>query len=129
MGFGIEVLFDEDMMEVHMKKHRKVSAGVAGLLLMAAGSASAAWYKVKIVQVVPRTNSGDVVVQLKPGSGETHFTGRVRGLIPGTEAGANKIMAVMLSAVAMNTEVTVEMAKVPAWSSAQVITGAGLIAP
>ena len=89
----------------------------------------AGWYSVKVVQVVPRADTGDVFVQISPGAGETSFTGVARGIIQGSDSGANKIMAVLLTAVSLGSEVTVEMASTPAWNPAQIITSSGLKAP
>jgi hypothetical protein len=89
----------------------------------------AGWYSVKVVQVVPRADTGDVFVQVSPGANETNFTGVARGIIQGSDSGANKIMAVLLTAVSLDSEVTVEMASTPAWTPAQIITGSGLKAP
>lgn len=89
----------------------------------------ATWYQATVFQVVPRTSSGNVLVQLKPGPNETRFTGTVRGILPGSEAGASKLLAVLLTATALKSPVTIEMASVPSWNPPQVITGVGLVAP
>lgn len=117
-----------------MKKH-SVKGFLANLLkasvmsVLLSSMASADWYRVKVFQVVPRTDSGDVFVQLLPGDTETRFTEKSRGVLLQTEPGANKVMAAMLTAIALNTEITVEMASVPSWGTPQVISAAGIVAP
>lgn len=104
-----------------------IAVGLLTLVLVS--PAYAAWYTVRVYQVVPRTDSGDVFVQLQPGAAETRFTGTVRGILPGAAAGTNKLMAVMLTAVALDAEITVDMAALPSWETPQVINGAGIVAP
>ena len=97
------------------------------LLLALASNANAAdWYSVKVTQVVPRTDSGDVVVQFVPGANETRFTELSRGIIFGSDAGTNKIMAVLLTSITLDSEVTVQMDNVPSYTPAQAILGSGL---
>jgi hypothetical protein len=119
-----------------MKKHsRFVQRGVfVCMLLVAASAVQAGWYRVQVHAVAPRTDSGDVVVQLRPGdgvdtSGWSLENGVVRGIVPGNAEGSSEVLAVLLTAVALSSEITVEMADTPAWSPAQVISGTGLIAP
>jgi hypothetical protein len=118
-----------------MVKNRCLSntlAKLCAIIVLSAGlasNASAAWFTVKVVQVVPRASGGDVFVQVSPGTGETAFTGVARGIIQGSDEGANKIMAVLLTAISMGAEVTIEMANPPQWNPAQIITSSGLKAP
>ena len=106
---------------------KKLLACLVALFVMASAvNASAAWYTVKIKQIVPRAASGDSYVQLLPGATETAFTGVARGIIQGTDTGANKMVAVFLTAVSLGNEVTVEMANVPSWDTPQVISSTGL---
>lgn len=112
-----------------MNKYVMKTLGVLALSMLVVSNSLAGWYSVKVVQVVPRADSGDVFVQLAPGAKETSFTGIARGIIQGSDAGANKIMAVLLTAVSLDTEVTVEMAATPAWDPAQIITSSGLKSP
>lgn len=104
-----------------------LKAGALAVLL--SSTASADWYQVKVVQIVPRAETGDVFVQLRPGDTENRFTGKSRGILLQTEPGTNKLMAVLLTAVALNTEITVDMANTPSWDTPQVIRSAGIVAP
>ena len=102
-----------------------------GVLLatVLASPSYATWYQATVFQVVPRTSSGDVFVQLKPGPNETRFTGTVRGILPGSEAGTSKLLAVLLTAAALKQPVTIDMPSLPSWDTPQVINGSGLVAP
>ena len=114
-----------------MKKSRLKTASKAlatVLATMMIGTASAGtWYQVNVVQVVPRMDTGDVIVQFR--STGTAFEGIARGMLIGTEPGTNRMLAVMLSAIALNTPITVELNNAPAPWPAQPILGTGLVAP
>jgi hypothetical protein len=97
--------------------------------MVTTSSFSADFYTAKITQVVPRAASGDVFVQFVPGTGETRFTALSRGILVGTDTGTNKVMAVLLTAITLNTDVTLLMDLVPSFATAQVIQSAGLKAP
>lgn len=116
-----------DMQKVMMPLTTLLKAGVLFALLGSAAYAD--WYRVKVFQVVPRADTGDVFVQILPGATETAFTEKSRGVIFNTEPGANKVMAVLLTSIALDAEITVEMAAVPTWATPQVITATGLVAP
>jgi len=101
----------------------------AVLFTLLGSSANAEWYRVKAYQVVPRADTGDVFVQFRPGETETRFTGLARGVLFNSQPGANKIMAVLLTSIALNAEISIEVANTPSFTPAQVITGTGLVAP
>ena len=103
---------------------------ILGLCFMVSTNSLAAdFYTAKITQVVPRAASGDVFVQFVPGTGETRFTGLARGVLLGTDTGTNKIMAVLLTAITLNADVTLLVDVVPSFATPQVIQSAGLKAP
>ena len=105
-------------------------SGLFALCFMVTTNSFAAdFYTAKITQVVPRAASGDVFVQFVPGTGETRFTGLARGVLLGTDTGTNKIMAVLLTAITLNTDVTLLVDVVPSFATPQVILSAGLKAP
>ena len=106
-----------------------VILGIASMCLLGAMNSYAAFYQVKIAQIVPRSASGDVFVQFDPGATETRFTERARGVLLGTDAGTNKVMAVLLTAVTLGAEVTILVDNVPTFTDIQVIQSAGLVAP
>ena len=99
------------------------------LFALLGSTANADWYRVKVFQIVPRSDTGDVFVQILPGTAETAFTEKSRGVLFNSDPGANKIMAVLLTSIALDTEITIEMASVPSWATPQVITATGLVAP
>ena len=103
--------------------------GVVALSIFMTSNSFATWYTVKISQVVPRSTSGDIYVQMTPGAGETSFTGLARGIIVGSDPGAKELMAVLLTAISLQTEVTVDMDTTPSWDTPQVINSTGLKAP
>jgi len=72
-----------------------------------------------VKNVAPAAGSGDTFVQLIPGkkpdgSNETAFTGAPRGIVSNGDNGANKILAVLLTAIAANANVLVQMTNPPA---------------
>lgn len=114
-----------------MKTHntfRKSRVALTLCLTLASASSGATWYKGSIRQVVPQQN-GDVVVQVDPGKGESRYSERSRVFIDGTDPGGNKLMATVLTAVALRSEITFNVASVPSFGAPQVITGIGLVSP
>ena len=104
---------------------------VAGLCLFALcfvviPSADAAFYACVVSKVIPYAN-GDVAVQFTPGTGETRFTGTVRGILDADDPGANKILAVLLTACSMGLEVNVSMDDVPSWAVIQIIKAVSMV--
>jgi hypothetical protein len=118
------------MMKRFSRHKKSVLMAATGFAMLVTGAAQAAWYEVNVVQVVPRMDSGDVVVQLSSATGAANsFDGIARGLLVGTEPGTNKMLAVMLSAIALNTTITVDLANAPSSWPPQPILGTGLVAP
>ena len=108
--------------------------GVFSLSLFLIANAQAGWYWVKVKNVAPAAGSGDTFVQVIPGkkpdgSTETAFTGAARGIVSNGDTGANKVLAVLLTAIAANANVLVQMTNPPAWNPAQIIQNAGIEAP
>ena len=99
------------------------------LVLATSSFAAPAWYKVKVTQIVPRSASGDVFVQFNPGASETRFTQTARGVLLGGDTGTNKVMAVLLTAITLNAEITMLLDNVPSFANIQVIQSTGLVAP
>ena len=118
---------------MRQKNLHKLLASVSGIValcfILTANTFAADFYTAKITQVVPRAASGDVFVQFVPGTGETRFTGLARGVLVGTDTGTNKIMAVLLTAITLNADVTLLLDVVPSFATPQVIQSAGLKAP
>jgi hypothetical protein len=100
-----------------------------GFLFSANSFAAADWYTVKIAQIVPRSASGDVFIQFDPGASETRFTQRSRAVLLGSDTGTNKVMAVFLTAVTLDAEVTILLDNVPTFANVQVVQSTGLVAP
>ena len=98
------------------------------LSLMLTANSLAANFTVKIAAVVPRAANGDVVVQFDPGTGETRFTERSRGLLLGDDTGTNKVMAVLLTAITLGQEVKLDLPNTPSFAEVQVINSTSLIA-
>ena len=108
----------------------KIPAHLLGVitlsLMLTANSLAADFYAVKLAKVNPRA-AGDVFVQFDPGTDETRFTNRARGMLLGTDPGSNKIMAVFLTAITLGSEVTLLLDNVPTFNEVQVIQSANLI--
>ena len=100
-----------------------------GMVVTTSSFAAPTWYTVKVTQIVPRSASGDVFVQFKPGASETRFTQTARGVLLGGDTGTNKVMAVLLTAITLNAEITILLDNVPSFANIQVIQSTGLVAP
>lgn len=94
-------------------------------IVLAANALAEDWYSAKLVQINPR-EGGDTYIQFKPGAFENRFSGIARGVIDGTTPGANRIMAVLLAACTLDTEVTILLDEVPSWNRAQFVLSAGM---
>jgi len=108
--------------------------GIFSLGLLLTANANAGWYWVKVKNVAPASVSGDTFVQFTPGikpNGltETAFTGAARGIVSNGDAGANKVLAVLLTAISADANVLIQMTNPPAWTPSQVILNAGIEAP
>ena len=100
---------------------------VAMFSISAPVSAASAWYKVMVIQVVPRAqNNGDVYVQVQPASGETAFTGTARLVIDGTAPGAGRLTSACMAALLLTKQITINTNTVPSFASPQQLLGAGL---
>jgi len=112
----------------------KTAFGIFTLGLLLTTNAHAGWYWVKVKNVAPAAVSGDTFVQFTPGikpNGltETAFTGAARGIVSNSDAGANKVLAVLLTAISADANVLIQMTNPPAWTPSQVILNAGIEAP
>ena len=108
-----------------MKKIKSVVVLAILMLVLAAGNASAAWYRVVITNVIPRP-AGEVDIKFTPGTGETRFTGKCVAQVIETDVGAKSMLATILTAVSINKEVTVNLVNVPSPTANQSVEGVGL---
>ena len=77
---------------------------IISLCFIMSSTAQAGWYWAKMKNVAPASGSGDTFVQFTPGkkpdgSNETQFSGVARGIVQNSDTGANKVMAVLLTAI------------------------------
>ena len=121
-----------------MKKNHNISflfstlgnlSGIALIVLALTSNAYAEFYDVKIKKIASKSDTGDVVIQIKPGKEEDRFSGKARAMLLGTDPGTNKSLAVLLTAVSLGTEITIEVNDTPTFDIIQVITSTGLVAP
>jgi len=101
--------------------------GIILLILALIPNALADTYKVKIYKIAPKSDSGDVVIQFKPGKKEDGFSGKAKGVLLGTDLGTNKSLAVILTAVSMGKEVIVEVDSMPTNDIIQIINSTGFV--
>ena len=97
-------------------------------LFIFTASASADWYKCIVDKVVPWSD-GEVRLQLLPGTGEHAFTVKVRMYIDSEQPGGKNMLATILTAVSLGSEITAESETVPTWDPIVECTGVGLVAP
>ena len=115
-------------------KMLKTTLGILTIGMMLTANAHAGWYWVKVKNVAPASVTGDTFVQVTPGikpngSTETAFTGVARGIVSNSDTGANKVLAVLLTAISADANVLIQMTNPPEWNNAQVILNAGIEAP
>lgn len=89
------------------------SISIILLMLAFIPSAHAEFYKVKIKKITPQSVSGDVLIEFKPGSTESGFSGKAKAMLLGTDLGTHESLAVLLAAVSLGTEAIVELGFVP----------------
>lgn len=94
-------------------------------LVMFASNAYATWYRVSITNVIPRP-AGNVDLKFVPGEGIDSFSGKCVAHIDETDAGANQMLATILTAVSLNKELTINLEFYPSVSANQPILGVGL---
>lgn len=109
----------------------KKSILIVGLILFASfvlltSNATAGWYNASVTRVVPYAD-GSARVQILPGEGEDRFTGTARGEILAGDPGANKMLAVILTAISMTKEVSIWFTNDPSWEPVEQIKGVGLV--
>jgi len=86
-------------------------------------------YRVKIKTIRPEAATGDVIIQVKPGTNEKNFTGKARVMLVDGEPGTNRLMATLLTAVSLNTEVIINVTNPPSYEEIQTVISTSLIAP
>lgn len=89
-------------------------------------ASAAGWYKTRIIQIVPWSD-GEVRLQLKASATETKIPGAVRMFIDTTTPGGKNIMATVLIAMNLDSEVTIRSESVPEWDRTYEISAMGLV--
>jgi hypothetical protein len=115
-----------------MSKLLRQIGKVFGVFLMAMALSTSAFaekYRVQILKVTSVSDTGDVIIQFKPGGKEDGFDGRARAMLLGTDLGANKSLAIILSAVSLDAEVLIQVESPPTNDFVQVISSIGFSAP
>ncbi|MDX9895091.1 MAG: hypothetical protein RBS34_06590 [Desulfofustis sp.] len=85
------------------------------------------WYKVKVVSTVTRPN-GSVIIQFVPGTNETRFQNPGRAQIEPRAEGMNRMLATILTAVALDYEISIGLNKLPS-STPQNMEAVALLSP
>lgn len=115
------------------KQLLKFPAHLVGIVLLSltfTTNSFADWYDVKILKISPRSASGDVFIQVAPGVNETKFTvDPSRVILLGTDKGTSTIMDLLLTAISLNSEVSISVARKPTWVNPQIVTSVGFTAP
>ncbi|RLA03406.1 MAG: hypothetical protein DRQ45_02960 [Gammaproteobacteria bacterium] len=105
------------------------TAGLAVLGLALSANVLAESYRVKIKRIGPESATGDIIIQVKPGSNEDAFTGKALVMLEDTDPVKNQAMATLLTAVSLNAEVIIDVPNPPSFNNIQIITSTTLIAP
>lgn len=106
---------------------RIILPALLGVLL--SGAVSAANYTVKIKAVRVESISGDVIIQVKPGNKENGFSGKARVMLANADNGTNRALALLLTAVTLNTEVSINVTNPPSYDDIQNIDSISLSPP
>ena len=102
-------------------------AGITLLSLVLCTGVMADSFRVKIKRVTVEAGNGDIIIQVKPGTGEKDFTEKSRVMLVGTDPGTDRAMAALLTAASLNTEVLIDVANPPSFNDIQVVTRLSLI--
>ena len=94
------------------------------LILGTVSNSFAVWYTCKVAGITPSPN-GQVNVNLLPGTGETRFTEKSRVRL-NSSAGANNILATILTAISLNMEIKFNLDYIPSLDN-QDILGINLV--
>ena len=86
-------------------------------------------YRVKIKSIRPESATGDIIIQVKPGTNEKNFSGKARVMLVGSDPGTNRALAAMLTAVSLKAEVVINVINPPSYADIQAIISSSLIAP
>ena len=106
---------------------RTLALAAAGLALSA--NVLAANYKVKIKSLRVEPVSGDIIIQVKPGANEKGFSGKARVMLLGSSTGTNRSLALLLTAVSLNTEAIINVTNPPTYDDIQTLDSISLSAP
>jgi len=86
-------------------------------------------YSVKVKKVRSDVTTGDIVIQVKPGTSEKNFTGKARVMLSSNDLGTNRALATLLTAVSLNTDVIVDVPNPPSYGDIQAISSLSMVAP
>ena len=104
-------------------------AGTILLSLVLCSGVMADTFRCKVKRVTAEAGNGDIIIQVKPGAGETDFTEKSRVMLVGTDPGTDRAMAALLTAVSLNTDVLIEVANPPSFNDVQIVTSLSLVPP
>ena len=96
------------------------------VVLFAVSNVFAGNYEVKLIRSKV-LNTGEVVLQVRPGVSETYFTGLARLNIAADDPGKNAMYATILTAISLNKEVVAVATNHPSWESPQYIDAVSII--
>lgn len=85
------------------------------------------YYRVRVVSTVTRPN-GSVIIQFVPGTNETRFQGLGKAQIEPAAEGTNRMLASILTAVALDYDISVGLNKIPS-STTQNLEVVALLSP
>jgi len=105
---------------------RTIGLAIIGLMLSA--NALADNYKVKIKSLRVESISGNIIIQVKPGNNEKGFSGKARVMLANADNGTNRAMALLLSAISLNTEAIINVTNPPSYDDIQSIISISLVA-
>lgn len=108
-----------------MRKGMVVIATILAMFTFVS-TASATYYACKVTVINPK-EAGEIAIQVVPGASETRFTGTAKVNLPEGSMQA-KMLAVILTAVSLGYEVSLNTAAVPS-STTQAITAVSLNIP
>jgi len=86
-------------------------------------------YRVIIKKISTESATGDIIVRIKPGKNEKDFTGSADVMLVGSDIGASRALATLLTAVSVGSEIIIDVPNPPSLENIQAIISLSLIAP
>lgn len=111
-----------------MKKKMMLSVLLFSVMMIFSINALAAdWYTATVAQVVTRVETGETILQIIPLNTASGFEVKSRLNMLNTDVGANKTLALILTAVSLGKPINVYTASMPTWTTQKLLSASVII--